>query len=141
MVARIIVVVEFKEPFMLGNLLNRPKPRKAEHRVPSAECRVPSAERRAPSAECRVPSLITRPIPSSGELVPVVGLGSAATLSEAARAQDVRDVLKTMFDLGGTVFVKPANMRDNMGGAIGRLPDDATRKRMVEYFESIAPGR
>lgn len=51
--------------------------------------------------------LITRPIPSSGELVPVVGLGSAATFAEAARGEDrsaVRDVLKTMFDLGGTVF-------------------------------------
>ena len=65
------------------------------------------ANSRVPSAERRVPSPITRPIPSSGELVPVVGLGSAATFSEAARAEDVsaiRDVLKTMFDLGGTVF-------------------------------------
>ena len=51
--------------------------------------------------------LITRPIPSSGEAVPVVGLGSSATFSQVARSEDVsaiRDVLKTMVDLGGTVF-------------------------------------
>lgn len=33
---------------------------------------------------------------------------------------------------------KPANMRDNMGAATGRLPDQATRQRMVEYFNAIA---
>lgn len=51
--------------------------------------------------------LITRPIPSSGEAIPVVGLGSSATFSQVARSEDVsaiRDVLKTMVDLGGTVF-------------------------------------
>lgn len=51
--------------------------------------------------------LITRPIPSSGELIPVVGLGSAATFSQAARGEDVsalREVVKTMFDLGGSVL-------------------------------------
>jgi hypothetical protein len=29
-------------------------------------------------------------------------------------------------------------MQDNMGAAMGRLPDEATRKRMVEYFDSVA---
>lgn len=51
--------------------------------------------------------LITRPIPSSGESLPVVGLGSAATFSQAARGQDVtaiREVLKTMVEMGGTFF-------------------------------------
>jgi aryl-alcohol dehydrogenase-like predicted oxidoreductase len=51
--------------------------------------------------------LITRPIPSSGERIPVVGLGSSATFSQVARSEDVsalREVLKTMVDLGGTVF-------------------------------------
>ena len=36
---------------------------------------------------------------------------------------------------------KPANMRDNMGAAMGRLPDENTRKRMVEYFESVTGDR
>ena len=51
--------------------------------------------------------LITKAIPSTGERIPVVGLGSAATFSQAARSEDVsalKDVLKTMADLGGTVF-------------------------------------
>jgi aryl-alcohol dehydrogenase-like predicted oxidoreductase len=32
----------------------------------------------------------------------------------------------------------PAHMRDNMGAAFGRLPDEAMRKRMIEYFDSVA---
>lgn len=51
--------------------------------------------------------LITRPIPSTGERLPVVGLGSSATFSQVARSEDVtalRDVFRTMVDLGGTVF-------------------------------------
>ena len=51
--------------------------------------------------------MITRAIPSSGEQVPIVGLGSSATFSQVARSEDVsalRDVLKTMVDNGGTVF-------------------------------------
>ena len=52
-------------------------------------------------------ALITRAIPSSGEKLPVVGLGSSATFSRVARSEDVsalRDVLRTMLDAGGTVF-------------------------------------
>jgi aryl-alcohol dehydrogenase-like predicted oxidoreductase len=52
-------------------------------------------------------TLIRRAIPSTGELVPVVGLGSSATFSQVARSEDVsalRDVFRTMIDLGGTVF-------------------------------------
>lgn len=33
---------------------------------------------------------------------------------------------------------RAANMADNMGGAIGRLPDAATRKRMIELMEGLA---
>jgi aryl-alcohol dehydrogenase-like predicted oxidoreductase len=51
--------------------------------------------------------LITRAIPSSGEAVPIVGLGSSATFSQVARAADVtalKEVLKTLVSEGGTVF-------------------------------------
>jgi aryl-alcohol dehydrogenase-like predicted oxidoreductase len=51
--------------------------------------------------------LMTRPIPSSGESVPVIGLGSSATFSQAARSEDVtalRDVLRTLVEQGGAVF-------------------------------------
>lgn len=51
--------------------------------------------------------LIMRAIPSSGEKLPVIGLGSSATFSQVARSEDVtalRDVLKALVDKGGTVF-------------------------------------
>jgi aryl-alcohol dehydrogenase-like predicted oxidoreductase len=51
--------------------------------------------------------LIRRAIPSTGEKLPVIGLGSSATFSQIARTQDVttlRDVLRTMVDRGATVF-------------------------------------
>jgi len=52
-------------------------------------------------------ALITRPIPSTGEQVPIIGLGSSATFSEVAANEDlqaVRGVLQTMVDNGGAVF-------------------------------------
>src|SRR5687767_5661427 len=51
--------------------------------------------------------LIARPIPSSGESIPVVGLGSSATFRSAAESEDVKglgDVLKAMVARGATVF-------------------------------------
>ncbi|MDP9200174.1 MAG: aldo/keto reductase [Pseudomonadota bacterium] len=52
-------------------------------------------------------ALMHRPIPSSGELVPVVGLGSSATFREVAEGEDftaLREVLAAMVDQGATVF-------------------------------------
>jgi aryl-alcohol dehydrogenase-like predicted oxidoreductase len=51
--------------------------------------------------------LISRAIPSTGERLPIVGLGSSATFAQVARSEDItalRAVLKQMTDLGGTVF-------------------------------------
>jgi aryl-alcohol dehydrogenase-like predicted oxidoreductase len=51
--------------------------------------------------------LITRAIPSSGEKLPIVGLGSSATFGQVARGEDataLREVLRTMVEKGGTVF-------------------------------------
>jgi aryl-alcohol dehydrogenase-like predicted oxidoreductase len=59
------------------------------------------------AAEPAKAGLVTRAIPSSGELLPVVGLGSSATFSQAAGGEDVtalRAVLQRMVELGGTVF-------------------------------------
>jgi aryl-alcohol dehydrogenase-like predicted oxidoreductase len=58
-------------------------------------------------ADDRTLSLLKRPIPSSGELIPVVGLGSSATFAQVARSEDVaalRDVLATLVRQGGSVF-------------------------------------
>lgn len=51
--------------------------------------------------------LITRPIPSTGEHLPLVGLGSSATFSRVARSEDAEalsEVLRSMVELGGRVF-------------------------------------
>jgi aryl-alcohol dehydrogenase-like predicted oxidoreductase len=51
--------------------------------------------------------LIQRAIPSTGEMVPAVGLGSAATFSAVARQEDVtalREVMKALVDRGGKIF-------------------------------------
>jgi aryl-alcohol dehydrogenase-like predicted oxidoreductase len=51
--------------------------------------------------------LIMRPIPSTGEQLPIVGLGSSATFSSVARSEDVTalgEVLQAMVDAGGKVF-------------------------------------
>jgi len=51
--------------------------------------------------------LLTRAIPSSGEKLPLVGLGSSATFSQVARSEDVTaltEVFKALVANGGTVF-------------------------------------
>jgi aryl-alcohol dehydrogenase-like predicted oxidoreductase len=50
--------------------------------------------------------LILRPIPSSAEQIPCVGLGSSATFSAAAKGEvsALSEVLKTLVSGGGTVF-------------------------------------
>lgn len=55
----------------------------------------------------RTQELIMRAVPSTGEQLPVVGLGSSATFSRVARSEDVtalREVLSTMVEMGGRVF-------------------------------------
>ena len=51
--------------------------------------------------------LNTRAIPSSGEQLPVIGLGSSATFASVARSEDVaalREVLTTLVGQGATLF-------------------------------------
>ena len=52
-------------------------------------------------------SLISRPIPSSGERIPVIGLGSSATFRSVAESEDAAalgEVLSAMVERGATVF-------------------------------------
>lgn len=51
--------------------------------------------------------VLQRAVPSSGEMLPIVGLGSAATFSAVARREDndaLREVLRSLVDNGGKVF-------------------------------------
>ncbi|MBR9988109.1 MAG: aldo/keto reductase [Gemmatimonadetes bacterium] len=70
-------------------------------------CRPVGASATAPVGTAASRNLITRAIPSTGERVPIVGLGSSATFSSVARSEDhdaLRGVLRTMIDGGATVF-------------------------------------
>lgn len=52
-------------------------------------------------------ALLTRAVPSSGERLPIVGLGSSATFAQVARSEDqsaLRAVIAKLVELGGTVF-------------------------------------
>jgi aryl-alcohol dehydrogenase-like predicted oxidoreductase len=51
--------------------------------------------------------LIQRAIPSTGEMLPAVGLGSSATFSQVARSEETNaltEVIRTMIDQGASVF-------------------------------------
>ena len=51
--------------------------------------------------------VITRAIPSTGEKIPIIGLGSSATFSQVARSEDVsalKEVLRALVEHGGKVF-------------------------------------
>lgn len=51
--------------------------------------------------------LLRRAIPATGELLPIIGLGSSATFRQLAGSGEVdalREVLRTLVDNGGTVF-------------------------------------
>jgi aryl-alcohol dehydrogenase-like predicted oxidoreductase len=69
--------------------------------------------------------LITRAIPSTGEKLPIVGLGSSATFGQVAGSEDataLRDVLRTMVEKGGTVFdTAPSYGGGASENAAGRL--------------------
>jgi aryl-alcohol dehydrogenase-like predicted oxidoreductase len=79
-----------------------------------------------------VGDVITRAIPSTGEEIPLVGLGSSATFSRLARSEDVsalRDVISTLLDNGGTVFDTAPSYgasEEVAGGIVQEL--DATEK-------------
>lgn len=69
--------------------------------------------------------LLTRAIPSSGEALPLVGLGSSATFARVARSEDVsalRDVLQALVAGGGRVFdTAPAyGASEEVAGTIAR---------------------
>ena len=76
--------------------------------------------------------LITRAIPSTGEEIPIVGLGSSATFRSVAQSDDVsalRDVLRTLLESGGSVFDTAPGYGASEEVAGGLVQDlDATQK-------------
>ena len=60
-----------------------------------------------PAPAGAAPAVVQRPIPSSGEMIPAVGLGTWRTFdvgSGAAERAPLREVLKSFVDLGGRVL-------------------------------------
>jgi aryl-alcohol dehydrogenase-like predicted oxidoreductase len=52
-------------------------------------------------------AIIRKPIPSSGEMLPVIGLGSSATFASVARSEELsalKEVFRAMADRGATIF-------------------------------------
>ena len=78
-------------------------------------------------ASAQQPALIRKPIPSSGETIPVVGLGSARRYEDAkteADAAPLRDTFRRFHALGGTVVdTAPSygNAETIMGGLMADL--------------------
>lgn len=72
--------------------------------------------------------VIKRAIPATGEEIPIIGLGSSATFSELAMANDLeplKEVFQTMIDAGGTVFdTAPSYGRGSAEEAAGQIAAD-----------------
>jgi aryl-alcohol dehydrogenase-like predicted oxidoreductase len=108
--------------------------------------------------------LITRRVPSSGEELPIIGLGSSATFSRAARGDDVsrlRAVIGALLDNGGRVFDTAPSYGDseevageiiqdlgareqvfwatkvNVAGWMGSADPDAARAQIETSFKRI----
>jgi aryl-alcohol dehydrogenase-like predicted oxidoreductase len=83
-------------------------------------------------------SLITKSIPSSGEKIPVIGVGT----NQFGRTpdDDVRSILKRMYELGGTVIDTAAGYGDSevqIGKALGEL---GLTQKMFMATKLSAPG-
>lgn len=87
--------------------------------------------------------IIQRAIPSTGEEIPVVGLGSSATFRTVAQSDDVsalRAVLQTLFENGGSVFDTAPGYgasEEVAGGLVQEL--DATEKVFWATKVNVAP--
>lgn len=80
----------------------------------------------APAADAQPGRLIRKPIPSTGELVPIIGLGSARRYEEAkteAEIAPLRDTFRRFHALGGTV-IDTAPPYGNAEAIIGTIMSD-----------------
>ncbi len=71
-------------------------------------------------------TILKRPIPSSGEMIPVVGLGTSRTFNVSASEEErapLRDVLQAFVDMGGTLL-DTANSYGSSEAVSGDLAKD-----------------
>ena len=90
--------------------------------------------------------LLKRAIPSSGEMIPVVGLGTSATFSSVARSEDLsalKDVMKTMVEGGASVFdTAPSyGASEQVGGQIAAELGLSSRIFWATKVNAVGGGR
>jgi diketogulonate reductase-like aldo/keto reductase len=85
------------------------------------------------------PAMLTRPIPSSGEALPVIGFGTWQTFdvggSQAARAP-LREVLRLLFEAGGKV-IDSSPMYGPAEGVVGDLLTDLKAYKKAFYATKV----
>jgi len=75
-------------------------------------------------------TVIKKPIPSTGELLPVIGMGSSGTFEVSGNSEErekLLPVLRTFFDNGGTL-IDSSPMYGSAEAAIGELLKEVTNK-------------
>jgi len=116
-----------------------------------AACRDPAQAQNAPPAPSATPApsaaagpLLKRAIPSSGELVPVIGAGTSGSYEvelDSPQFEQLKQTVKVFFDGGGTVFDTSPNYRnaDEVLGAL--LADGGWRERAFIATKIAADSR
>lgn len=87
--------------------------------------------------------LLTRAIPSSGEALPVIGLGTSRTFDvaeEPATLRPLAEVVRTLFDGGGTL-IDSSPMYGKAEAVTGRLLRDLGQPRAFAATKVWADGR
>ena len=108
--------------------------------LPTAEA---SAEAAAEAAAQPAPALLTRPIPSSGERIPLIGIGTArryeSAPSEAERAP-LREVLRELPRLGGRL-VDTAPSYGDAEAIVGALVAELGNRDRLFLATKVGRGR
>lgn len=87
--------------------------------------------------------LLTRPIPSSGEALPVIGLGTSRTFDvamEPAALRPLAEVVRALFDGGGTL-IDSSPMYGRAEAVTGRLLQDLGQPRVFAATKVWADGK
>lgn len=88
------------------------------------------------------PKLITRPIPSSGELLPIVGVGTARRfgVASAEEREPLREVLRELPKLGGKL-IDTAPSYGNAESVVGDLVAELGNRRQLFLATKVGAGR
>lgn len=87
--------------------------------------------------------LLTRPIPSSGEALPVIGMGTSRTFDvadEPAALRPLAEVVRTLFD-GGATLIDSSPMYGKAEAVTGRLLSDLGKPRVFAATKVWADGK